>query len=324
MSKFIGQLVDVGIAKESSRGAGGAPTYWLPKTQLSFDDRVTKVLSLEGLGVIDDAGDAYVTQKRGEGSIEGYIRDKSFGLLLYALMGTLNSAVKETTAYNHTLTIAQTNQHQSLAFSVSDPIGDTQFRLVMLDKLSIEAQLNQLVKFTADFISRHSVPDSSTASYVAENKFVAKHCVIKTAANIAALTAAAALPVKSIKIDFMKNLMVEQDLGTPSLGDILNQSFAVEGELELFYEDRTYRDYMLDGTYKSLRLDIINTDVTIGATSNPELKIDLSKVHFFDWEADRSNDKISTQRVKFKALYDLTNAKNIIDSIVLTNLVTSY
>ena len=324
MSKFIGQLVNVGLAKEAVRGTPVAATYWLPKTALSFDDRVEKVIASESLGVIDDSSDAYVVQKFGEGGMEGYIRDKSFGLLLYALLGTVSSAVKETTAYNHTFTIAQSNQHQSLTVSVDDPIGDVLFPLTMINKLSIDVKLGEIVKFNVDFMSRQSRDSSFSTSYVAENKFTAKHAIIKIAANIAGLAAASALAIKGFKIDFVKNLMKEQDLGTPSLADIHNQAMSVEGEIDLLYEDRTYRDYMLNETYKSLRLDIINGDVTIGASSNPELQINLPRVHFFDWEVDRANEKLSSQKMKFKGLYDLTNAKNIIDTIVLTNTVTSY
>lgn len=324
MAKFTGQLVNVGIAKEATRGAGATPTFWLPKTAITFDDRVTKAISEEGLGVIDDANDAFVTQLRGEGSIEGYIRDKSFGLLVMAMLGGAPST-GGANPYTHTWTgPTQTNQHQSLAFSVLDPIGEVMFKLVMLEKLSIMAELNEIVKYQADFISRDSDPTDQTASYTNENKFVAKHVTIKTADAVASLDAAAALPIKSFKIDMIKNLMPEQDLGTATLADIHNQRMEVSGEIELLYEDRTYRDYMLNGTYKCLRLDIVNSEVALGGGLNPRLKIDMPRVHFFDWEADRSNDKIAGQKIKFKALYDLTNSLNLINSLVLINANSAY
>ena len=40
MSKFVGRLYQIGLGKESSRGTGVAPTYWIPKTAVSFDDKI--------------------------------------------------------------------------------------------------------------------------------------------------------------------------------------------------------------------------------------------------------------------------------------------
>lgn len=322
MSKFIGQLANLGIGRETTRGTPVAAAFWLARTQITFDDKAEKALAMQAMGVIDDATDAFVTKVWAEGTVEGYIRDKSFGLILYALMGA--ETPTGANPYTHTYTLAQSNQHTSLTLYADDPNQDYRFALAMLNKLSIEAKPGELVTFSADFMARRSVPDSQTKSYVAENHFTAKHTNVYLASNIAGLAAASALAVKGVKIDFMKNLLPEQDLGTISLADIHNQSIAVEGELELMYEDQTYRNYMLDGTYKSLRIELKNTDVDLGGGVNPKLTIDLPRVHFFDWEQDRTNDKIVMQKVKFKALYDLSATKNIIDSIVLINAQASY
>lgn len=324
IAKFIGQLVNLGIARESSRGTGVDPVYWVPRTALSFQNRAEKAIEMESLGVLDDADAAYVVSKFGEGAVEGHIRDKSFGLFLYALLGTANSANVSGTTYDHTFTLAASNQHQSLTFTVDDPIADNQFKLVMLNTLEISAVLNEIVQYNASFISQHSVGATVSKSYVAENKFTAKHANVKIAANLAALDAASNVAVKNFRITFNKNLMRDHDLGTVSAIDILNQSISVEGQLELLYEDNTYRDYMLDGTYKALRLDLLNTDVSLD-TGNPRLQINLPRVHFYDWEADYTNDQIAKQTVSFKALYDLSGANNLVSSIVLRNQgVTSY
>lgn len=322
MSKFIGQLVNLGIGRETTHGTTVAATHWLARTALTFDDRAEQAVAMQSLGIIDDATDAFVTQVRGEGTVEGYIRDKSFGLLLYSMLGSLSTSGAN--PYTHTFTMLQSNQHPSLTFYVDDPNQDYRFPLVMLSKMTIDVKLGELVSFAADFISRRSIPDSVSKSYAAENYFTAKHAHVKIATALTGLAAATELAVKGFKIEVMKNLLPEQDLGTVSLADIHNQSFAVEGEFELLYEDQTFRNYMMDGSTRSLRLQLSNTDVDLGGGVNPSLTIDLSKVYFFDWEQDRTNDKIVSQKVKFKALYDITNAKNIIDSAILINAQASY
>ena len=69
-------------------------------------------------------------------------------------------------------------------------------------------------------------------------------------------------------------------------------------------------------------IDIKNTDVTIGASSNPELAITLNKVHFDDWSRKSANDSLVTQQVKFTAHLDVTAGAAI--SAVLTNTKVSY
>ena len=88
-------------------------------------------------------------------------------------------------------------------------------------------------------------------------------------------------------------------------------------------DDQTYRQYMLDGSYKALRLDFLNSDVLIGATSQPRFTVDLSRCAFEEWEPTRENDSIVTQKISFRALYDITNS-NIINSCTLINNVASY
>ena len=64
--------------------------------------------------------------------------------------------MKETTAYNHTFTLQQGNSHQSLGITVDDPLTgqDLEFRLAMLNSLSIEVALGEIVKYASSFVSR--------------------------------------------------------------------------------------------------------------------------------------------------------------------------
>jgi len=326
MSKGIGRLCNLGLIKEASRGAGGAPTYWLPRTSFSLDERAEKVVSEESLGVIEDAHESYVVARYGEGDIAGEIRDASFGLLLYGLLGTVSSAVLETTAYNHTFTLAQTNSHQSLGITVDDPLTgqDIEFRLAMLNSLSIEVALGEIVKYASSFISRPGADVSRSATYTAENKFTATHARVKIAADLASLGAASALSIKSVKANFGKNVMRDHTLGTATPEEIHNQQFSADGELMLNLENETYKDYMLNNSYRALRIEFINTGVTIGASSNPAIQINFPRVHFYDWEGDRANDAIGTQKLNFKALRDVSGGNAAVSSIVLTNTAVSY
>lgn len=323
MSKFIGRRLKVGIGKEAIRGTGVSPTFWLNCLSFNHADKVNKA-RLEGtLGNITGGNQSLVTRKWAEGDMEVELGDKSFGLILLALLGTVSSAVEETTAYRHTYTLQDDNQHDSLSIQTEDPIGDLLFELSMIDSLTLTIVPDEVVKFTVTFKSKDSLGSVVTAAYVAENRFLGRYLTFKLGALVANLDVASGISLKSLTINFNKNTELDNVLGTVQPEDILNRLFSISGDLELNYEDRTWRDYMLNGDYKALRVDLVNSDVTIGATSNPTFRLDLSRVDFEGWEPNYPLDDISTQRLTFNALYDHTNS-NMINSCFLINEAVSY
>lgn len=326
MSKFIGRLINVGVARESSRGAGAAPIYQLPKTSFNFDDKVTKARSVASIGRISDSEEAFVTTKYGEGDLEGEIRDKSFGLLLYALLGSLStSGPTDTSAYTHAFSLANNNQHQSLSFVVEDSNKNELYKLVMLNSLEIIAELDEITMFKAAFMGKCARDTGLTVpAVVTENKFTKKHLRFKVATDIAGLAAATPISLKSLSIKISKNVVLDDVLGTAEPEDILNRQISIEGDIELNYEDDTWKNYMKSDTNKAVEIALINTDVVIGASTNPSLTMQLPKVDFFDWEFSGDNDEITTQKISFKANRDVANGQDLIYLCNLVNAVTSY
>lgn len=325
MSKYIGRLVDVGIAKESSRGAGATPTYHLPLLSLGFDDRIIQARSNGSLSKLDDSEEAFVTSKNGEGDFEGEIRSKSFGLLLYNLLGALSTSGPVDSLYTHTFTVSHTNQHQSLAIVVHDENTEELYKNAMLSELEITVELDQIVKYKCTFMSKKGVETTLVIPAVsAESKFTKKHLRFKVAADIASLGAATPISLKSLTLKISQNTDFDDVLGTAEPEDILNHQLSVEGELMLNYEDETWKNYMRNGTNKAMEIALINTDVVIGASSNPSLTFQLPKVDFFDWEPDYGLEDIVTQKISYKANRDVANNADIISSAVLKNDVTSY
>ena len=326
MSKYIGRLVDVGVAPETVRGAGASPVYHLPLISLSFDDKVTKARSSGSLSKLEDSEESFVTTQYAQGDIEGEIRSDSIGLLIYAMLGSVSTAGPTDSAYDHTFTLAHSNQHQSLSFVVHDSNTDDLYKLVMLESLEITAELDEIVKYSASFISKKSTSTGlSVPAVIAENKFTKKHLKFKVADTVAALSGASAISLKSASINIQKNTAIDDVMGTAEPEDILNHQISVEGEIVLNYEDETWKNYMKDNTSKAMELSFINTDDLItGGTTNPSLTITLSKVDFFDWEPDYSLDEIVTQTISFKGSRDVANNADSISSIVLVNAVVSY
>jgi len=326
MTKFIGRLVKLGVGRETTRGAGASAVYQIPRTALSFDDKIVKARSIGSLGNLADSEEAFVTTKYGQGDLEGEVRASSFGLLLYSMLGTCSTSGPTDEAYTHAFTVSQSNQHQSLAFVVTDENTTELYKLVMLDSLELTAELDQILMYSASFMSKTSrstgltVPDA-----IAENKFTKKHLSVKIASDISSLGAATAISVKSLTLNISKNVALDDVLGTAEPEDILNRQLSVEGELTLNYEAETYKDYMKDGDHKAMQIAFTNTDDTLGSGStNPSLTIQMPKVDFFDWEPAYDLDEIVTQKVAFKASRDVSNDQEIIHSCSLVNAVSSY
>lgn len=324
MARKIGRLINIGLGKEVTRGTAVAATYWLPKSTMSFFDKATKAVSQMNYGNIGDGNQELVALKWADGTIETDLQSKSFGLILLATFGTLSSG-SFSSAYKHTYTLQNDNAHDSLTLWYRDSAEPLNyfFEMAMIDALTIKATPEDVVKATIKFTSKSSEDTGTlTPAYVAEDKFVGRHVNLKLASLASGLTAASKIYPKNFEITFTKNILRDHVLSTVQPYDIVNQKFEITGSFEIDKGDATYRNLMLNGTYNAMRLDIVNTDVTVGAT-NPAFRIDLSRCSFDSWEVKEENDAVVTQKINFRALYDITNG-NIINDCYLVNAVASY
>ena len=327
MSKFIGRLVDVGIFKEAVRGTAGDPTFWLPQVNLTLDEQIQQVVDESSVGVVEDAIDANVTEKFVEGTLEGIIRAESFGLLLLSALGvdTPSADTPEAGVHTHAFTMGQTAQHPSLTLAVSEPNSAKRFALGMITSLDVEVALNEYAKFTAGFRAKVGIADALTPAYVEADErkvFLPQHGTFKTAVDLAGLTAAPAIEIKGFTLSINKNVEDDQSIGDLDPTDILNKQVAVEGTVEIMYDDTVFIDDMLADTARAMRLTLENTDITIGAVTSPKLEIDLARVKFSEVTKPFTNNDLVVQTVSFKAFYDLTDASMI--TVALINETTSY
>jgi hypothetical protein len=325
MAKAIGRLVNLGIGKETTRGTVAAATYWLFKTDLNYQEKFEQAVDESSVGVIADAIDAQIVKKWAEGSFGGDIKDKSIGLILLALFGSVSSALKggESVVYEHTFSMGNTAQHPSLTLGIDDPWQDYQFALAMIESLEIKYERGKFVAYTANFKSKKGATATLTASYSAENSFRPQDFAFKMATALSGLDAAPAVVIKSATLKFEKNLEVDDVLGSVDPADILNKQFVCSGTIEALFDDEaTFKTIVLGDTAKAVRFDIKNTTVTIGTSANPELKLDLAKAKFSEITRATPIGDLVKQTLAFKAFYSLSDSK--LFQCVLTNLAVSY
>lgn len=329
MVKFIGRRCTLGIAKEATRGTAVNPSFWIPRSTVSFDEKIEKVRSEENFGNIQEGSDSYITSKHGEGDFEAEIRVDALGLILAGVFGAAPSSALaggEAAVYEHTYTLQNTNQHQSLSVLQQDPIQAKMFTITMIESLKITVEAaGGPVKYVVGFKSREAEDwTTQTETYTSDSyKFLHNHLTLKVAAAVGDLAAASALSVKSFEIEISKNLMIDNVAGTVQPEDILNQQFTVTGTIKLNHEDNTFKNYDLNNTYRAMLINLQNP-TTIGNAEKPELNIQMPRVSFSEWERDRALNEISTQTLQFQGNYDATNALAVISTCVLTNQTASY
>ena len=329
MSKGIGKLFQIGIAKETSRGTPIATaSYWPAFTDASPEEKVENAVDSQSYGVIEDSASQTRVKNWMEGSINAPVTDQSFVLLLLSLLGTDTPALHagETTVYDHVLTVAQNSQHQSLTVFVHDPIANQDYShtLGVVHKMDIDFALKDFVKYAASIMSQQGSQKSAfSPSQSAENRFVPQYLTFKTAANLAGLAAATPIAIKSLKLTIDDTVESQDVLGNVAPADFLNKEFKIEGTLEAIWQNESdFKTNTLANTPQAMRLDLINSAVTLGSAAHPEIKIDLAKVYFTEFSRPIKVKDIVYQTLKFKAAYSISDAQMVKNTC--TNTVAAY
>lgn len=328
MSKGIGRLLQAGIARETTRGTAiAAASYYIPFSSAVVDEKEMLINNEEAIGVIEDSINASIAKVWSEVSITAPIADKHFPLLLYSALGTLNSATKggETIVYDHTITVAQSAQHQSLTIFLDDPLGGQDYKhaLGVMRSLEINYELDKFIDYVAQFNTKKGATATLTPSLTSENRFLPHHTTFKLATDLAGLDAASATSIKSMKLTIEKNVEDNYVLGSQAPADFLNKQFTITGEVTLYWQNESdFKTQFVAGSAKAMRIDLVNNDVTIGNSSNPRVKIDLAKAIITELSRPIEINDIVMQTVSFKAHYSTGDTKMI--TCLCNNLVASY
>ncbi len=325
MSLWIGRVMGVGIGNETIRGTGVAPTYWINALSFSFRDVPDRALSEAGFGGIWGGDQSPKTLEHAEGEIEMEVDDQSIGSILKAVFGNISTAAEDTSAFKHTYTLQNDNQHDSLSIHTIDPIGQFLFELSMIDTFELRIEPNAIVSARINFMSKGSANSSGqTASYGATKKWLGRNLIFKVASLTSGLAAANKINLKSLVLRIEKNAEVQATLSTVQPDDIVNKRFNITGEIVLNYEDRTWLNYVKDATNLAMRIDLVHDDVAGDTTSKYEFLIDLSKVSIEQFDPDFALDDVVTQQFTFNALYDAGLNDNVINDCFLVNKVADY
>lgn len=325
MPKIIGRLNSLGIGKESTRGTAVSPTTWYPMMDLDYEDRTKNVINETSLGRIEGSDDEIVVTKYGEVTMQSKVKDSSIGYLLLSILGSVTSQAKSApnaSVYDHTFTVGNTTQHQSLTLALKGPNDDRAVPNAVVDTLSFTAERNSYVMFDAHALGKVSASASNTASFSTENDFSSKDVTFRMEDTQADLDGGTDISIRNLSVDIAANAELDEVLGSTDVDDVVNRSFAITGSVTLIHTDNTYDDLALAGTKKAIRMHLKNTSVTIGSDQNPGLIIDLHKCVISNRQKSTGLNDIMEESFDFTAHYDLSDGAMV--TAVLTNETTSY
>jgi len=162
MSKMAGDLVQIGVGKESTRGTKTAPAYEMHWGDIELNEKVLTSLDESRTGILEDSRDLKVVGKYVEGSITAPVREKSIGLFLQSLFGASTNAGPTDSAYTHTFTVEEAVQHSSLTLHRKDPNGGFDFPLSMISNFELSIENDKHAMFSADFRSKQGTQTLGT------------------------------------------------------------------------------------------------------------------------------------------------------------------
>lgn len=329
MSDVIGRNVAFGWQKEVVRGTViQTAVKWVGKLDFDFKPGVDTVTNESGFNHIAKANQIDIIRRRGAGGFTSKIFDKGIGdhlVLAFGQAPTSTPVSGDTTVVDHVFALLNSNSHASYTlFTVEGDIKQSAYPGAILDETTIDVVTDDYAKISSSFLSRKAaVPTTLTPAYTDENEFLPKHAAVKFAALGSDMTAAAVTAdVTEAHITISKNPTDRPTIGSDDV-DPRNTVIEVSGEVHLYYNATTFRDYRDNQTKLAMRLVLTNTDVVIGTmTKNPTVTIDIPYVKITDWDPDYSADDLVQQTIQFTGL--LAVATGTLLTATVRNLQTSY
>jgi len=326
-----GEEINMGVGLEDARGTGVAPQVWIPgRTPSGVVPVVEKVALKETRGSKIASHGAEIIKSRAEGDHEFNLRVQSIGYLLKSLLGAVSSQAKNApngAVYDHTFSVLPNDpEHPSLTIGIAQSSGqDYKYSLGVVSNLSIEMTPDDLVKAVASFIA--SAEAEQSPPYVpafSDDDVYFRHqdITIKMADDMSGLAAAAALKVKSMKIDIPNGGRADHNVSELNPGNVLATQLDPKVAFEVDYQNEDLHDSYTGGEYFALQITMERADITIGSNQHPKLVITFPKCSLSKWTPNRPIDDVVREQVEAMVHYDEDEAKPI--SVVLTNLLTGY
>jgi pterin-4a-carbinolamine dehydratase len=324
MNNIIGREINFAVAPETVRGVAEAVAErTVRKVTCNLIPRAERVIDDTTFGRLEDAERVRTVRKWSEGDVEGILHADVLGYFLLNLYGAVESTLDETGVYSHEFTLEQSIAHATLTLFVEDG-GVRQEKIAggVIDTMTLGIKTDDYIRYTASFIGKAGVADTSTLPALAtEYDFVSRDVSVKIADTEAGLTGATALKLKDTNLSFKANAIADYVFGSYSPDNIYNKQFTIEGDFSKNMEDTTFKELYEGDDFVYMQITI-EGEALIGATKHPKIVVLFNKVQVTDWSRDSKGDDLVTEKISFKAFLNATDEQA--SMITVTNTTVSY
>lgn len=328
MTRFIGRLRKFGIAKQPTPGVGVTPTFWVPLYDGSLQEKAEYKDNEGGYGNISQISDTRTSKEWAEGDLSGKIQLNSAGLEFTLLHGQSPTSVQRTTTgvYDHTYDmLLNSNAHAVATVAVAEPNFTGRMLDCGINTWSLDTELGDFIKRTINILGGYPTTSSETPVYVDEEEFMTEHMAVRIAAegaNDATIDAATPLKIAGFKLNVAKNVELIHEYGSKRpTGGTSSKALTIDGEMTVYYDDRTYYTLAENSTPQTMRITLKNPNVIIGTsgTHNPELRFTLARIKFKLPDLQPDANELTKLTVPFTATVSMLNGK-----ILTTRLTNAY
>lgn len=329
MSDFISRNVAFGYQKEVARGTAiQTAVNWVGKLDFDFLPDIETIDNETGYNHIAGLSGSSIIRRGGAGGFTSLLFDKGIGHhfnLLFGQSPTTTAVVGQTGVNKHVWDLLNNNSHASYTIhTVEGDVDQLTYPGAILDETTIDIVTDDYAKISSSFMSRKSQAPSTTLvpAYVEENEFLPIHAkvfIVNKGGDLDAATVVA--DVTEAHFTASKNPTKRPSISSDS-SDPRNTVIAGNLEIHLYYNSTTFKQYRDNQTKLAMRLQLKNTDVTIGTSANPTVQIDVPYTKVKEWSPDYGDTDMSTQTINCPVFLDLSTGKFI--SATVINTATSY
>ena len=294
MSYLRGEDINIGFGIEdpASRGTYVEPQIWVPgrsPAALISEPELVEIRETRITGM--SAQDSEIVQKKSTGDFEFNLRVESFGFLVKSwLGGDVTTSGIESGVYEHTFIVGDDAQHPTLSAGLVLS-QDYEYANTIVKSIAIRTPVDDVVNATANLLSPNETkrvgvafaPTFDTKDYYFRHQDV----TIKLADDEAGLDAADALCLKTFELSGDNNSRLNQCIGQIIPGDVLSLLQDMSIEFSADYLDETYRDLIIDGGQKALRIEMERSDIDYAGGNHPKITFDFPKVKLATRTQDR-------------------------------------
>jgi hypothetical protein len=300
MSVHTRDLYEIAVNVESIRKTAETPASgdWIELLEGVVNEVYTKKENEQRHGTLHHSDSDRLIMQDYNVAIKALIDRVHFPKFVFAILGAQETTEDspQSGVNTHEFTRADTNLLPLLTITSQDPTDDeVRFSGFGVGKLELSFVKDDFLQYSVEGngLSKDD-PGALSSGYQATNsEFLPWMCEIKVAANVAGLGAASAVELGELTLTLERNNTAYHGIGGNNVepSEIIAQKLKVSAAVTKLFENLTYKTWAeTDNDYRAVQIRLIDTENTIGASTNPSITIVMPKVSARNWVKENADE----------------------------------